>query len=227
MSMKAVIFDFYFTLVEPKLTNFAELAATLGCAADDVAEQRRLLLAERPLLAPVFDGERPTFRTFHDYWVEFGDDLFARLGVEGGGNAYAANRRAAHGEATVYREAPTALEALRKRGLHLGLLSDADRDQITACLARCNLHFDAVLCSEDLRCYKPHRAAFHAACKALDVAPGEAVYVGDRPVNDVEGSRRAGLGTVWLNRRGLAWPGDLDPPDLVANSLDDLAEMLL
>ena len=227
MSMKAVIFDFYFTLVEPKLTNFAELAATLGCAADDVAEQRRLLLGERPLLTNIFDGERPTFRTFHDYWVEFGDELFARLGVEGGGNAYAANRRAAHGEATVYPEAPAALDALRKRGLRLGVLSDADHDQITACLGRCNLHFDAVLCSEDLRCYKPHRSVFHAACEALGIAPGEAVYVGDSPVNDVEGSRRAGLRAVWLNRRGLAWPDDLAPPDLVAKSLDDLPEMLL
>jgi 2-haloalkanoic acid dehalogenase type II len=225
--MRAVIFDFYFTLAEPKLTNFAELAESLGCPADAVAEQRRSLLAERPLLAPVFDGEQPSFRSFHDYWVEFGDDLFRRLGVDGGGEAYAANRRSAHEAAVMYPEVPEVLETLRNRGFRLGVLSDADSDQLSACLAGCNLGFDAVICSEDLRCYKPHRSVFHAACKALGVQPAEAVYIGDTPINDVEGSRRAGLRPVWLNRRGVAWPEALDPPDLVAESLDDVLKLLL
>lgn len=124
-------------------------------------------------------------------------------------------------------DVPNALETLGERGLRTGVLSDADTDQISACLARCDLHFDAVLCSEDLGCYKPHRSVFHAACEALGVEPGDAVYVGDSPINDVEGSRRAGLGAVWLNRRGLRWPDDLDPPELVATSLDDMIEILL
>ena len=36
---------------------------------------------------------------------------------------------------------------------------------------------------------KPHPEAFHAAAEALGVSPAEAVYVGDRPFEDVQGAR--------------------------------------
>jgi putative hydrolase of the HAD superfamily len=225
---KAVIFDFYFTLARPSLTDFTQLAATLGCSAtsDEIDAHRRELLAAHPLSTPAFDGEPEAFRSFRAYWNEFGDELFRRLGVDGGGAAYADNRRHAHRSAQMYGDVAPALARLRGDGWAVAVLSDADRDDLTAGVRRTGFTFDAVLCSEDLGCYKPHRSCFHAACAALGIGPSDAVYVGDSPVNDVEGSRRAGLRSVWLNRRGLTWPEDLPPPPLVVDGLDELHLLL-
>ncbi len=187
---------------------------------------RRELLATRPLLTSRFDGEPDQFRSFHDYWCEFGDELFRKLGVDGGGEAYATTRRHAHEAAAVYPDVLPALEWLRQRGFRTGVLSDADRDHLEASIAGSGLRFDSILSSEELACYKPHRYCFEAACARLDVRPADALYVGDTPLTDIEGSRRAGLRPIWLNRRGLEWPEDLEPPDDIAESLDDLVQLL-
>lgn len=50
---------------------------------------------------------------------------------------------------------------------------------------------------------KPDPAIFHAACEALNVAPREAVHIGDDPLLDIEGAQKAGLHAVWINRPGL------------------------
>ena len=225
---KAVVFDYYFTLAEPTLTDFAALAEELACVADqdEIARHRRELLAVRPLTTPVFDGQTDPFRTFGDYWRAFGEDLFERLGVTGGGSAYAANRSAAHQAAVLYPDVLPALDRLRDRGVLTAVLSDADREYLDANITGCGMRFDAVVCSEDLACYKPHRSCFEEVCSRLGVAPEDATYVGDTPLNDVEGGRRAGMRAVWLNRRGLEWPADLEPPELVITSLADLPELL-
>ncbi|MET0961511.1 MAG: HAD family hydrolase [Noviherbaspirillum sp.] len=76
---------------------------------------------------------------------------------------------------------------------------------------------------------KPDPAIFHAACDALQVAPAEAVYVGDDPLLDVEGAQRAGLRGVWLRRQDLL-PARSMPqhvqPDAVCGSLHELEEWL-
>ena len=47
-------------------------------------------------------------------------------------------------------------------------------------------------------------------------------YVGDTPRLDVVGARDAGLTPVWINRRNLVWPDELEPPAHVIDSLDEL-----
>ncbi|WP_405857923.1 HAD family hydrolase [Streptomyces sp. NBC_00090] len=60
--------------------------------------------------------------------------------------------------------------------------------------------FEAVLCAAELGVAKPAAEAFHAACTALGLAPGEVAYVGDQPDIDARGAVEAGLLGVWLDR---------------------------
>ncbi|MGW1010999.1 HAD family hydrolase [Streptomyces termitum] len=62
--------------------------------------------------------------------------------------------------------------------------------------------FEAVLCAAELGFAKPAAEAFHAACAALELAPHEVAYVGDRPDTDAVGAREAGLHGIWLDRAG-------------------------
>lgn len=60
--------------------------------------------------------------------------------------------------------------------------------------------FEAVLCAAELGVAKPAAEAFHAACTALGLDPGEVAYVGDQPDIDARGAVEAGLLGVWLDR---------------------------
>jgi len=71
---------------------------------------------------------------------------------------------------------------------------------------------------------KPHPEAFRALLRQLDVAPDEAVFVGDRPRDDVFGAQSAGLRAVLLS--GRAVDGYDVTPDAVVPELAGLLDVL-
>jgi putative hydrolase of the HAD superfamily len=126
-------------------------------------------------------------------------------------------------------EAAPTLAALRERGLRTGLLSNThwprafherflERDGLAGLL-------DARLYTSEMRYQKPHADAFATALKALDVGdPGRAVFVGDRPWDDVYGARGAGLRTV-LRPNPFVEPHDVEP-DAVIERLPQVVELV-
>ncbi len=103
-------------------------------------------------------------------------------------------------DAVPFADVPPALEALRGK-YALGVLSNSPRSEETLTRLNFRHYFDAVVAaSEPWR--KPHPEAFRRACRALGIAPSEAVYVGDSLANDVEGALGAGLISVWVDRYG-------------------------
>ena len=92
------------------------------------------------------------------------------------------------------------LESLRSRGLRLGLVSNAfdpgwllhrDLDQMG--IAE---RIDFAVFSSEVGKRKPHPAIFERALEALEVAPAEAMFVGDRLYEDVRGAGELGMTTV-------------------------------
>ena len=131
-------------------------------------------------------------------------------------------------------EAAPMLTALRDRGLRLGILSSTPwpaawheewlrRDGV--------LHlFDACVWSSDLPVTKPHPDAFRAALAAVGVAdPARAVYVGDRPYDDVSGAKAVGMRAVLVPHSEIP-PSQQVPvdvvPDGVVQRLADLPGLL-
>lgn len=47
---------------------------------------------------------------------------------------------------------------------------------------------------------KPDPAIFHMALAELNVLPEQALFVGDDPIADVEGARKAGLKSIYFNQ---------------------------
>jgi putative hydrolase of the HAD superfamily len=92
------------------------------------------------------------------------------------------------------------LDALRSRGIRLGLVSNAfdpgwllrrDLDEMGV-LER----LDFAVFSSEIGKRKPHPDIFRSALEALEVAAEEAVFVGDRLYEDVRGAGELGLTTV-------------------------------
>jgi len=95
---------------------------------------------------------------------------------------------------------PALLEALRERGLKLGLVSNAfdpgwllHRDLEQMGLAE---RLDFAVFSSEVGKRKPHPAIFERALEALEVAPADSVFVGDRLLEDVRGAGELGMTTV-------------------------------
>ncbi|MGE5155694.1 MAG: HAD family hydrolase [Bdellovibrio bacteriovorus] len=73
---------------------------------------------------------------------------------------------------------------------------------------------------------KPDPAVFERALSLARCAPAECLHVGDEPYLDVEAARRLGIATVWVNRQGRPWPGELAPPLRTVTNLHQLADWL-
>lgn len=96
-------------------------------------------------------------------------------------------------------ETAALLTALRARGLKLGVVTNGRTERQARKLERLGIAslFDAVLISEAEGVRKPDPAIFERAAVRCGVAPGEALFVGDHPENDVAGARAAGMRAVW------------------------------
>lgn len=60
--------------------------------------------------------------------------------------------------------------------------------------------FDTIVISETVGLFKPDPAIFQLALDNLGIAPGEAIFVGDRPDNDVKPAKSLGMRTVRFKR---------------------------
>ena len=92
------------------------------------------------------------------------------------------------------------LDSLRGRGLATGLVSNAFDPGwlLHEDLARMGLadRLDAAVFSSEIGKRKPHPAIFEAVLERLGVAPGDALFVGDRRLEDVQGAKELGMTTV-------------------------------
>ena len=59
--------------------------------------------------------------------------------------------------------------------------------------------FDVVVVSGDIGIYKPDRRIFDEACRRAGLKNEEVLFVGDHPVNDIDGALGAGLQVIRMN----------------------------
>jgi len=136
-------------------------------------------------------------------------------------------------ERTSQRPAPDAqavLDRLRQAGLRLALVSN------TVYLARCletdlarmglRQFFDALIFSSGVGWRKPDWRIYQEALWRLGVSAHQAVFVGDRLVEDVQGPQLLGLRTVLTRQFRREEPGGRILPDAFIETLAALPEAL-
>jgi putative hydrolase of the HAD superfamily len=126
-------------------------------------------------------------------------------------------------------DAGEVLLELRRRGLKIGLLSNTlwPREWHERFLERDGLVdlIDERLYTSDMARTKPHPSVFKAALDALGVPePSTAVFVGDRPYDDILGAKGVGMRTV-LRPNPAVGKHDVEP-DAVIDDLRSLLEVI-
>jgi putative hydrolase of the HAD superfamily len=110
-----------------------------------------------------------------------------------------AYRRGRGSALVLYPHVQMTLLELVKRGIKLGVVSDAPQAQVWLRLCSLSLQhvFDAVVTFEDTRERKPNPAPFRLVLDRLGVQPAEALMVGDWAERDVVGGKTLGMMTVF------------------------------
>lgn len=86
--------------------------------------------------------------------------------------------------------------------------------------------FEFAMSAADVGAKKSEPLIYQMALSQVSVAARYAVHIGDDPVQDVLGARRAGMISVWLNREQKTWTQNNYQPDAEISSLHELPCLL-
>jgi len=165
------------------------------------------------------------------------EHVFAACGVvtddERHGVALAAYLEAWDPHTLADPDARPLLEALRSAGMRIGVLSNTlwPRWHHEAVFSRDGLapFIDAAVYSSELPVAKPHAEAFLAVVAAVGSEVSQAVFVGDRPWDDVHGAQQVGMRAILIPHSRLGDQAvDVDvTPDAIADRLADVLGIVL
>ena len=122
---------------------------------------------------------------------------------------------------TLFPDAVDTLKALRNKGYLLGIITNGPSVLQNRKLDVCALRplVDLCVVSGDENLHKPDPEIFRRAASRMGVGCHNCVYVGDHPVNDIEGARRAGMRPIYIN----AFDGSFN--DTAATEIYTLSEL--
>ncbi len=213
---EALSFDCYGTLIDWE----AGIAAVLHPWA-----QRSGLEPDREQLLETYGGAEA--RAELDHPSERYPDILARgfrsVGEELGGPVSeddATSLATSVPNWPAFADSSNALKVLGER-FKLIILSNVDRASFAGSQARLGDEFASVLTAEDIGSYKPSPRNFDALAAEvarLGVADGRLLHVAQSLFHDHLPAKRAGLHTVWINRRHNrpGWGATPAPPADVA-----------
>jgi putative hydrolase of the HAD superfamily len=127
----------------------------------------------------------------------------------------------------LYKNVVETLNALRKSGYKLALLSDFPPEKKLEYLGISGI-WDAVLCSERCGAIKPHLLSFTELIAALALPCERILYVGNSRSYDIAGAKRAGMKTAWI--KNIFFPGSglkKPKPDFVFSNYRQLYNYML
>ncbi|SRR6266851_4332578 len=211
-------------------TKAAEVATRLFHDADVFAYADRIGIWWGEALWGDFTGEAAGLRALRAFVNGFRQKVWATalgaIGLDGGQAAeYSeAFRRARRSDWAID---PAAIRTLDMLAAHyrLALVTNGapavQREKLEA--TGLGARFEAAVISGELGIGKPEPGIFAAALGKLNVAPSDAVMVGDSMERDIAGARAAHIRSVWLDRGGS---GATSPADARITSLDDLPATL-
>ena len=123
------------------------------------------------------------------------------------------------------------LQLLKSNQYHLGIFSNAGDDKDVQQLIEnfgIRSYFDFVLTSAACYYRKPHARAFEISLAQWNIAPDEAVMIGDSLNADIIGAKELHMKTIWITRRAQLNKDEMQriKPDFSLRKLTELLPTL-
>jgi HAD superfamily hydrolase (TIGR01549 family) len=212
---RAILFDAGNTLVFAHRERLLDLYRGQGVESNEERLIAAELKARAELAVSVQDGLRGTEPHL---WRQYFITLFRESGVPDHLLEPVGRRlQEVHAQEHLWNWAEpgttATLEGLLQAGYRLGVISNAD-GRMEAVLAAAGLrpYLEFVVDSHLVGAEKPDPRIFLEGLRRMEVAPEEALYVGDLYPVDVVGARGVGMDAVLLDPSGvLQWPAPRIP----------------
>lgn len=223
--LKAVIFDLDDTLFDDTACMYAGLAALVQAYNIQNIDIKQLYQRHWEIISEIdpllfsgqIDAQEARKRRY--------EKMLAELDVQQPDGIAATHiyRKAYQAHWSAIEGGPELLKVLREYGLKIGVLTNYVSEVQIEKLAHCGLTplVDVMLCVDEIPAAKPDPRSYQAICDKLEIAPAEAIMIGDNWENDVQGALDFGLSAIWLNRHGKTAP---DPKVLVVEQLKSVLE---
>lgn len=124
----------------------------------------------------------------------------------------------------VHSDVPDGVRALSASGARLVTLSNGSTEVAERLFATAGIreHFERLLSVDDAGMWKPAPGAYAYAARLCSAEPAHMVLVAVHPW-DIDGAKRAGMRTAWINRQGQRYPSHFLAPDHSVATLSELA----
>jgi HAD superfamily hydrolase (TIGR01549 family) len=246
MSVRAVLFDLFDTLVDLRLEGLPQIEVNGRTYRTTYARLHDAIVQRTPLDFERFARELARVdREIRDLYYDKGRELPTRARfealIEGLGLddpelpevLTEVHMGTLRGQATFVKHHPEVLARIGRRA-KLGLVSNFSHSPTARALldeAGLSEHLDAIVISDRVGFRKPRPEIFQAALRELDVAAEETLHVGDSLAADVHGAASLGIRPVWLTRRVPDPQGSLEsysglPPHWILGDLRELEDCL-
>jgi len=192
--IRAIVFD-----LDNTLTDFMKMKSDAVTAAIDGMIDAGLRLPRdsvRARIDAIYQEQGLEYQRVFDQLLE---SELGHIDPKILASGIVAYRRARESALVLYPHVQMTLLELTKRGIRLGVVSDAPRAQVWLRLCSLALQhvFDAVVTFDDTRERKPSPAPFREVLGRLGARPDEALMVGDWAERDVVGGKSLGMKTVF------------------------------
>ena len=192
--IRAIVFD-----LDNTLTDFMKMKSDAVTAAIDGMIDAGLQLPRddvRARIDAIYQEQGLEYQRVFDQLLE---SELGRIDPKILASGIVAYRRARESALVLYPHVQMTLLELSKRGIRLGVVSDAPRAQVWLRLCSLSLQhvFDAVVTFDDTGERKPGPAPFREILRRLQADPRESLMVGDWAERDVVGAKSLGMATVF------------------------------
>ena len=128
-----------------------------------------------------------------------------------------------HHNAVSFPETVPMLEELKNKGFKTALITNGYHFLQNRKIDMLGLReaFDEIIVSEDVAIHKPDKRIFLIMAGKLGIEADEMIYVGDNPVNDIEGASSAGCKTIWMKCKSPLIECKI-PPDETVLSIEEV-----
>lgn len=219
--MKGIFFDAGNTLlrVHPSIGAIYSDAARLFGAdiSADLIEHsfKEMWTQTAPLVSN--EGHRMSYEKERDWWRFIVREVFSKHVEFDNFDAffdYLYMRFAESDSWKLYDDAIHVLDQVKASGKTMALISNWD-SRLPALIEQLGLtpYFPTVVVSSLVGYEKPHPAIFEIALQQTQLAPEEALYIGDDPFLDYQAAQKAGMRALHLDRNGR-FP---DHPDKISS----------
>lgn len=169
--------------------------------------------------ATLASSQHERFRTLHECEVVSLEQTLQSMGCDTDCAVFVDELERYWRNPDIYQDA---LAYLASNELPICCVSNADTEPLSLAIGQNGLEFDAVVTSEQSRCYKPEAGIFRAGLDALGLAPDQVIHIGDSLHSDIAGAAALNIKTVWIQRDSRIHDIGNASPDCTINVLSDL-----